>query len=211
MEFEMLGLQPRVVKHLKALGLIHPTPIQRQAIPHALNGRDIMGLAQTGTGKTAAFGLPIVNSLMSLGVAPEPKTATSLILAPTRELAKQIADALAAFTRGSHLKVAVVVGGMSINRQIETMRRGADLMIATPSDISELTIFQSVQAQSALSPSVSPRFTGKCTMMIDTGMPSAIQRTPNRCQRWLYVSMLNWVSILSRSAVVGCVHSVILG
>lgn len=138
MEFEMLGLRPRVVNQLKTQGIIHPTPIQRQAIPHAMNGRDIMGLAQTGTGKTAAFGLPLVDALLSLGAPPEPKTATSLILAPTRELAKQIADALAGFTRGSHLKVAVVVGGMSINRQIETLRRGADLMIATPGRLIDL-------------------------------------------------------------------------
>ncbi len=138
MEFEMLGLQPRVIKQLKAQGIIQPTPIQRQAIPHAMNGRDVLGVAQTGTGKTAAFGLPLINALMSKGIAPEPKTAASLILAPTRELAKQIAEALAGFTRGSHLKVAVVVGGMSINRQIDTMRRGADLLIATPGRLIDL-------------------------------------------------------------------------
>ncbi len=138
MEFEMLGLQPRVIKQLKAQGIVSPTPIQRQAIPHAMNGRDVLGLAQTGTGKTAAFGLPLINTLMSRGVALEAKTAASLILAPTRELAKQIADALASYTRGSHLKVAVVVGGMSINRQIDTMRRGADLLIATPGRLIDL-------------------------------------------------------------------------
>ncbi|MGI9390640.1 MAG: DEAD/DEAH box helicase, partial [Boseongicola sp.] len=138
MEFELMGLQPRLVKQLKAHGLSHPTPIQRQAIPHALSGHDVMGLAQTGTGKTAAFGLPLLHSIMSLGIAPAPKTATSLILAPTRELAKQIAEALGGFTHGSHLKVAVVVGGMSINRQIDTMRRGADILIATPGRLIDL-------------------------------------------------------------------------
>ena len=138
MDFDMLGLQPRLVKSLKAQGFTDPTPIQRQAIPHAMNGRDVMGLAQTGTGKTAAFGLPLVHTLLSQGRAPEGGTATGLILAPTRELANQIAEALRAFTKGSHLKVAIVVGGVSMGRQIETMRRGTDLLIATPGRLIDL-------------------------------------------------------------------------
>ena len=138
MDFKDLGLAPRLTAQLQTLGITDPTPIQRQAIPHAMNGRDVMGLAQTGTGKTAAFGLPLLHALMAAGTAPAPKTATGLILAPTRELAKQIAEALAAFTRGSHLKVAIVVGGVSMGRQIDTMRRGADLLIATPGRLIDL-------------------------------------------------------------------------
>ncbi|MCG6901069.1 MAG: DEAD/DEAH box helicase [Rhodobacter sp.] len=138
MDFDMLGLSPRLVAKLAELGLKTPTPIQKQAIPHAMNGRDVMGLAQTGTGKTAAFGLPLIHALTTAGVKPETKTAHGLVLAPTRELAKQIADNLADFTRGSHLKVALVVGGQSINRQIETMKRGADLLIATPGRLIDL-------------------------------------------------------------------------
>jgi ATP-dependent RNA helicase RhlE len=138
MNFDKLGLQPRLVAQLKAQGINEPTPIQQQAIPLAMRGLDVMGIAQTGTGKTAAFGLPLIHSIMTLGTAPEPKSASGLILAPTRELAKQIAEALSGFTRGSHLKVAVVVGGMSINRQIDVMRRGADLLIATPGRLIDL-------------------------------------------------------------------------
>ncbi len=138
MEFEQLGLSPRLLKQMNAMGFTDPTPIQRQAIPHALEGRDVMGLAQTGTGKTAAFGLPLLNALLSRGAAPEPKTATGLVLAPTRELAKQIVDALGGFTRGSHLKVALVVGGVSINKQIERMKRGTDLLVATPGRLIDL-------------------------------------------------------------------------
>ena len=87
MDFDMLGLQPRLVAKLAEQGITDPTPIQKKAIPHAMAGRDVMGLAQTGTGKTAAFGLPIIHVLTKLGVNPEPKSAHGLILAPTRELA----------------------------------------------------------------------------------------------------------------------------
>ncbi len=138
MDFDMLGLQPRLIAALKERGITEPTPIQKQAIPHAMNGRDVMGLAQTGTGKTAAFGLPLINALMGQGTAPAPKTASALVLAPTRELANQIAETLRAYTQGSHLKVAVVVGGASMNRQIDTLRRGADLLIATPGRLIDL-------------------------------------------------------------------------
>ena len=92
MDFDMLGLAPRLVTKLKELGITDPTPIQTQAIPHAMNGRDVMGLAQTGTGKTAAFGLPMLDALIKDGSKAAPKTAKALILAPTRELAKQIAE-----------------------------------------------------------------------------------------------------------------------
>ncbi|WP_380052961.1 DEAD/DEAH box helicase [Falsihalocynthiibacter sp. SS001] len=138
MDFDMLGLAPRLVKKLDELGIKTPTPIQTQAIPHAMNGRDVMGLAQTGTGKTAAFGLPLIHALTKTGVKPAPKHAAGLILAPTRELAKQISDNLSAFTKGSHIKVGLVVGGVSINRQIEMMSRGLDLLIATPGRLIDL-------------------------------------------------------------------------
>ncbi|MEH6834452.1 MULTISPECIES: DEAD/DEAH box helicase [Falsihalocynthiibacter] len=138
MDFDMLGLAPRLVQKLDELGIKTPTPIQSQAIPHAMNGRDVMGLAQTGTGKTAAFGLPLIHALTKTGVKPAPKHAAGLILAPTRELAKQIADNLSAFTKGSHIKVGLVVGGVSINRQIEMMTRGLDLLIATPGRLIDL-------------------------------------------------------------------------
>jgi len=138
MDFDMLGLSPRLVACLAEQGMTKPTPIQARAIPHAMNGRDVMGLAQTGTGKTAAFGLPLIHALNSAGRKPATRTAAGLILAPTRELAKQIAESLRGFTRGSHLKVAVVVGGASINRQIETLKRGTDLLIATPGRLIDL-------------------------------------------------------------------------
>ncbi|MEM6307164.1 MAG: DEAD/DEAH box helicase, partial [Pseudomonadota bacterium] len=132
MTFDDFGLLPRLVGTLHDAGLTDPTPIQQQAIPHALNGRDVMGLAQTGTGKTAAFGLPMLNKMMRMGKKPAPKAVHGLILAPTRELAKQIRDALAQFTEGSHIKVDLIVGGASISAQINKLKRGTDLLIATP-------------------------------------------------------------------------------
>ncbi|SHJ13994.1 ATP-dependent RNA helicase RhlE [Palleronia salina] len=138
MDFDMLGLPPKMISRLAELGISEPTPIQKQAIPHAMNGRDVMGLAQTGTGKTAAFGLPLINALSTEGTKPEPKTVRGLILAPTRELANQISDSLRGFAGGTHLSIAVVVGGVSINRQIGRLERGADLLVATPGRLIDL-------------------------------------------------------------------------
>lgn len=138
MDFDMLGLAPRIVAKLAEQGITEPTPIQKQAIPHAMNGRDVMGLAQTGTGKTAAFGLPMIQALLTAGTKPEKMTVRGLILAPTRELAKQISDNLRAYTEGTHLKVALVVGGVSIRPQIARMERGVDLLVATPGRLIDL-------------------------------------------------------------------------
>ncbi|MBV1868747.1 MAG: DEAD/DEAH box helicase [Marinosulfonomonas sp.] len=138
MDFEMLGLSPRLVTILAEQGITKPTPIQAQAMPHAMNGRDVMGLAQTGTGKTAAFGLPLIHILMSQGTKPAPKSVRGLILAPTRELAKQITENLHAYTKGTHLKVGLVVGGVSINPQIKRLERGLDLLVATPGRLIDL-------------------------------------------------------------------------
>ena len=130
--FENLGLTPRLVEKLAEQGITDPTPIQLKAIPEALAGRDVMGIAQTGTGKTAAFGLPMAHNLLKIGTKPEPKSVRGLILTPTRELAKQISDHLAAYTRDTHLRVGLVVGGASINPQITRLARGTDLLVATP-------------------------------------------------------------------------------
>ena len=108
--FEDLGLSPKILKALEKTTLKLPTPIQAQAIPHIMQGRDLMGLAQTGTGKTAAFGLPLLHRLLDLVSPPGPRNVRALILAPTRELALQIKDNLEVFTKGTHIKVLMVVG-----------------------------------------------------------------------------------------------------
>jgi ATP-dependent RNA helicase RhlE len=138
MDFDMLGLTPHLIARLKELGISEPTPIQSKAIPHAMNGRDVMGLARTGTGKTAAFGLPLVHALTEAKTRPAPRAASALVLAPTRELAGQIAEAMRDFTRGTPLKIALVVGGASLGRQSETMARGTDILVATPGRLIDL-------------------------------------------------------------------------
>ncbi|WP_147104604.1 DEAD/DEAH box helicase [Tateyamaria sp. syn59] len=134
-DFDMMNLPEALARRVAEMGLTQPTPIQAQAIPHALNGRDVMGLAQTGTGKTAAFGIPLIARLMEEGGKPAPKTARGLILAPTRELAGQIAAVLRDLTS---MRVQIVVGGVSINPQIQRLSKGADILVATPGRLLDL-------------------------------------------------------------------------
>jgi ATP-dependent RNA helicase RhlE len=136
--FEQLGLSPKLLKALEKTTLKTPTPIQAQAIPHIMQGRDLMGLAQTGTGKTAAFGLPLLHRLLDLNAPPGPRNVRALILAPTRELTLQIKDNLEVFTKGTHIKVLMVVGGASINKQTQALSRGADVLVATPGRLIDL-------------------------------------------------------------------------
>ncbi|HSZ10857.1 MAG TPA: DEAD/DEAH box helicase, partial [Rhizomicrobium sp.] len=123
---------------LAAENYINPTPIQVEAIPLLLAGRDMLGLAQTGTGKTAAFGLPLLQRLAADRTSAGPHSARALILAPTRELAVQIHDSLRLY--GKHLKLrhAVILGGVSQNKQVETLRHGVDVLVATPGRLLDL-------------------------------------------------------------------------
>ncbi|SHJ10910.1 ATP-dependent RNA helicase RhlE [Ruegeria lacuscaerulensis ITI-1157] len=137
-DFDMLGLAPALNDALARAKFTQPTPIQNQAIPLAMEGHDILGLAQTGTGKTLAFGLPLIDHLLAQPGKPAPKTAKALILAPTRELVNQIADSLRSLTTKTKLRVATVVGGQSINKQIMFLSRGTDILVATPGRLIDL-------------------------------------------------------------------------
>ncbi len=137
-DFSTLGLAPKLLASLETAQLTTPTPIQQKAIPLALDGTDILGIAQTGTGKTLAFGLPLIHQLMQAPGKHEPKTVKSLILAPTRELVNQIADSLRTLTKGTKIRVITVVGGQSINKQIQLLTRGADILVATPGRLIDL-------------------------------------------------------------------------
>ncbi|RUM17814.1 DEAD/DEAH box helicase [Rhizobium phaseoli] len=136
--FESLGVSKPIVATLFQLGIETPTPIQEQAIPLLLQGRDLIGLAQTGTGKTAAFGLPLIEKLLADERRPDNRTTRTLILAPTRELVNQIADNLKKFIRKSPLRINVVVGGVSINKQQLQLEKGTDVLVATPGRLLDL-------------------------------------------------------------------------
>ncbi len=130
--FSDLGLNAALLKAVTTEGYTIPTPIQAQAIPPALLGRDVQGIAQTGTGKTAAFALPILQRLGASRARPAPKTCRALVLAPTRELASQIAESFRAYGRHTGLTVALVFGGVPKPRQTRQLAAGVDVLVATP-------------------------------------------------------------------------------
>ena len=128
MSFEHFSLDPRLMRNIEAAGYTIPTPIQHGAMPHALKGRDLLGLAQTGTGKTAAFVLPI---LQKLSLTPSRK-ARALIVAPTRELAEQINETFESLGAGMRLRSATIYGGVGKRPQVIKLRQGVDIIVACP-------------------------------------------------------------------------------
>ncbi len=137
-QFQQLGLSPALTDELARAGFDQPTPIQQQAIPLALEGHDILGLAQTGTGKTMAFGLPMIDLIKGTSEKRAAKSAKALILAPTRELVNQIAENLLPMVRSLSLRITKVVGGQSINRQVMALAKGTDVLVATPGRLIDL-------------------------------------------------------------------------
>ena len=136
MNFEDLGLSAPILDAVKACGYTTPTPIQEKAIPHILMARDVVGLAQTGTGKTASFTLPMIEILA--GGRAKARMPRSLILSPTRELAMQIAENFDTYGKNSKLSKALLIGGSSMDEQIKILERGADVLIATPGRLIDL-------------------------------------------------------------------------
>lgn len=137
MSFDSLGLSAPILEAVADEGYETPSPIQAKAIPAVLEGRDVMAAAQTGTGKTAGFTLPILE-LLSRGEKARPNQARALILTPTRELAAQVGDNVRSYSRHLPLSSAIVYGGVKINPQMMRMRRGADVLIATPGRLLDL-------------------------------------------------------------------------
>ncbi len=136
--FSTLGVAEPLQRALSAENYLIPTPIQTQAIPLILSGRDVLGIAQTGTGKTAAFGLPLLQRLAETGAQAGPHAVRALILAPTRELAIQIDTSLRSYGRHLKLRHAVILGGVNQNKQIVAMRHGVDVLVATPGRLLDL-------------------------------------------------------------------------
>ena len=137
MPFRTLGLSPKIIQSVQAAGYQTPTPIQAAAIPHILGGGDLIGIAQTGTGKTAAFVLPLLEQLAATPAIGR-RVPRVLILAPTRELAAQIDEAIGALSRHHQVQRIAIFGGVSERPQIEALRRGVDLIIATPGRLIDL-------------------------------------------------------------------------
>ncbi len=133
MSFESLGLSAELLRALSEEGYTNPTAIQKEAIPVVLNGRDVLAAAQTGTGKTAGFTLPLLQRLTTAGVKDKrPHQPRALILTPTRELAAQVAESVVTYGRHLSLRSAAIFGGVKINPQIAALRKGVDILIATP-------------------------------------------------------------------------------
>ncbi|NDV02154.1 DEAD/DEAH box helicase [Pseudoroseicyclus tamaricis] len=190
MTFEDLGLTPAISARLAESGLTEPTPIQLQAIPHALKGKDVLGLAQTGTGKTAAFGLPLIQALSGKRQAPKPGTTAALILAPTRELAGQIVNALRSFAgNAGNPRIQLVVGGKSIGAQSKAMSRGTDILVATPGRLIDLIDRKAVDLSAT-----SFLVLDEADQMLDLGFIHALRRIatllPKQRQTMLFSATL---------------------
>jgi superfamily II DNA/RNA helicase len=166
--FADLGLPAALVDVLHAAGIERPTPIQAQALPDALAGRDVLGRARTGSGKTLAFGLPLLTRLAATQRTSQPR---AVVLLPTRELAQQVEGALRPLARAVRLRVSVVVGGQPISRQIAALRRGVDVLVATPGRLVDL-----LQRNAVTLDSVSIAVLDEADHMADLGFVPAVTR-----------------------------------
>ncbi|MCC8361870.1 DEAD/DEAH box helicase [Lysobacter sp. A6] len=176
MTFETLGLAPALLRALADNGYTTPTPIQADAIPLVLAGQDVLGGAQTGTGKTAAFGLPLLQKLAEGKPAGNgPRKPRALILVPTRELAVQVGDSLKAYGRHLRLNVTTIFGGAGMQPQIDAFRRGVDILVACPG-----RLLDHLERGSAKLDAVELLVLDEADRMLDMGFLPAIKRVLNR-------------------------------
>ncbi|MBB6549000.1 DEAD/DEAH box helicase [Nonomuraea rubra] len=187
-EFELLGLPKPLVNGLAKLGFDSPFPIQSATIPDVLAGNDVLGRGQTGSGKTLAFGLPTMARIA--GVRPAPGHPRAMILVPTRELALQVHDALEPLGRGLGLRMKVVVGGMSMGKQIEALRRGVDVVIATPGRLGDL-IRQGECSLGDVEVSVLDEADHMCDLGFFPVVTDLLAQTPADGQRLLFSATLD--------------------
>ncbi|HQT79418.1 MAG TPA: DEAD/DEAH box helicase [Rhodopila sp.] len=169
--FAALGLAEPLLRALDARKFVSPTPIQAEAIPALLDGQDLLGIAQTGSGKTAAFTLPILHHLAAQSVRPAPFVTRALILAPTRELALQIDETVRVLSAQLRMRTVVIIGGASRYRQVEAMRRGADIVIGTPGRVCDLMQTRELQLGA-----VSRFVLDEADRMLDLGFIKDIRR-----------------------------------
>jgi ATP-dependent RNA helicase RhlE len=181
MPFSRLGLPPAMVEGVKAMGYVEPTPIQLRAIPLILEGRDVIGSAQTGTGKTAAFALPILARLAH----HQPQT-RFLVLEPTRELAAQVETAIHDFSRFTDLKTAVVFGGVGYGRQTDALRTGVDVIVATPG-----RLLDHIHQGTCKLNGVQYLVLDEADRMLDMGFLPDVRKILDRCPRQRHTSLFS--------------------
>jgi ATP-dependent RNA helicase RhlE len=181
MPFSKLGLSQPVLEGIKAMGYVEPTPIQLRAIPLIMAGKDVIGSAQTGTGKTAAFALPM---LTKMG-APQNRT-RALILEPTRELAAQVETAIRDFARFTNLKVAVVFGGVGYGAQNDALKGGADIIVATPG-----RLLDHMQEGRAKLDNVEFLVLDEADRMLDMGFLPDVKRIVQKCPPKRHTSLFS--------------------
>ncbi|MGE5817280.1 MAG: DEAD/DEAH box helicase [Deltaproteobacteria bacterium] len=172
MPFSKLGLSPKVLDGVLAAGYTDPTPIQLRAIPIILSGRDVLGSAQTGTGKTAAFALPLISRLAQRGAL------RALILEPTRELAAQVETAIRDYARFTNLHTVVVFGGTGYGRQDQALRQGADIVVATPG-----RLLDQIQRGMLRLNQIETLVLDEADRMLDMGFLPDVRRIIERCPR----------------------------
>jgi ATP-dependent RNA helicase RhlE len=172
--FDSLGLRPEVLAAVRQVGYTHPTPIQREAIPLALRGRDLIGLAQTGTGKTAAFTLPIIDRLLD-----GPRRTRALILTPTRELAAQVEESFVKYSATSGLTVVPVYGGVALDPQEQALRHGVDVVVATPG-----RLIDHLERQNVVFDDLEVLVLDEADRMLDMGFAPQINRIVDQIPRY---------------------------
>ena len=187
MSFSFLGLDPKLLQAISDTGYTQPTPIQSAAIPRILEGRDLIGIAQTGTGKTAAFVLPLLERIMA---RPQSRAPRALIVAPTRELALQIDEQVRILGRHLHVRCATIFGGVGEQPQINALRRGADVIVATPGRLLDLMGSGHVNLRE-----VEIAVLDEADRMLDMGFLPQIRRVvnalPKQCQTLLFSATLS--------------------
>src|SRR5271170_592660 len=181
MSFSVLGLSEKILEGVKAMGYAEPTPIQLRAIPLVLSGRDVIGSAQTGTGKTAAFGLPMLSKLAQH--APGPR---ALILEPTRELASQVETAIRDYARFTDLKVTVVYGGVGYGKQNDELRAGTDIVAATPG-----RLLDHLEQGTLRLDKVEFLVLDEADRMLDMGFLPDVRRIVDKCPRARHTSLFS--------------------
>ncbi|MEE3218801.1 MAG: DEAD/DEAH box helicase, partial [Planctomycetota bacterium] len=197
--FAALGISRAFLSALQDIGYQQPTPIQSKSVAHLLDGHDLMGVAQTGTGKTAAFGLPLLQRLDEANDPARPRQPKSLILAPTRELALQIHTELEKFAKNTSLRSSVIFGGVGQNPQVRQLHKGVDVLVATPGRLLDLA----GQGHVDLSV-ISVLVLDEADRLLDMGfirdVKRIVQQTPKSRQSLLFsATMSNGVSPLARN------------